>query len=211
MPDLHRGVRGLKLARIPQSERAVVSAEVLQAYDRSLELFARQGAALVDIDLPFALGELSTWNMRIMSAESYAILHALIDDPASPLDPDVRPRIAAGRTLTARDYLEALAVRDTMKSSWTKAMQGIDALLTPTAATTALPLEDVDQAGTPGHFTRFANFLELCALALPNGLDTAGLPTSLQIVCRGYDEATALRIGQSWQDATDWHLKRPAI
>ena len=39
----------------------------------------------------------------------------------------------------------------------------------------------------------------------------SGLPTSLQIVCRGYDEAMALRIGQAYQRATDWHLRRPPI
>jgi aspartyl-tRNA(Asn)/glutamyl-tRNA(Gln) amidotransferase subunit A len=32
---------------------------------------------------------------------------------------------------------------------------------------------------------------------------------SLQIVCRGYDEATALRIGRAYQESTDWHERRP--
>ena len=50
---------------------------------------------------------------------------------------------------------------------------------------------------------------DLCALALRNGFTATGLPISLQIVCRGYEEATALRIGWSYQDATDWHLRRP--
>jgi aspartyl-tRNA(Asn)/glutamyl-tRNA(Gln) amidotransferase subunit A len=47
--------------------------------------------------------------------------------------------------------------------------------------------------------------LDLCALALPDGFTKAGLPTSLQIVCRGYDEATALRIGWAYEQATEWH------
>ena len=51
--------------------------------------------------------------------------------------------------------------------------------------------------------------LELCALALPNGFTEKGLPLSLQIVCRGYEEATALRIGQAYQQATDWHRRLP--
>jgi aspartyl-tRNA(Asn)/glutamyl-tRNA(Gln) amidotransferase subunit A len=77
--------------------------------------------------------------------------------------------------------------------------------------TTALPLEQVDQSKAPAHFTRFGNFLDLCALALPNGIAPDGLPTSLQIVCRGGDEALALRIGCAWQDATDWHLRQPPL
>ncbi|SRR5258708_995132 len=57
--------------------------------------------------------------------------------------------------------------------------------------------------------SRFGNLLEMCALALPNGAPSVGLPLSLQIVCRGYDEAMALRIGHAYQQATDLHLQAP--
>jgi aspartyl-tRNA(Asn)/glutamyl-tRNA(Gln) amidotransferase subunit A len=53
------------------------------------------------------------------------------------------------------------------------------------------------------------NFLDLCALAVPNGVSRRGLPTSLLIICKGYDEATALRIGWAYEQATEWHAKRP--
>ncbi|HEX2544558.1 MAG TPA: amidase [Ramlibacter sp.] len=209
LPTLARGVRGLRLAAMPQGERAFASPDVLAAYDRSLAELQRLGAEIVEVALPFRFAEVALDNLKIMAAESYALYHALIDDPAAPLDPHVRPRIAAGRDLSARDYLQALARREVMKTAFAAAMDGIDAVLTPTTMTTALPVEEVDQATAPAHYTRFANFLDLCALAVPNGVDAAGLPTSLQIVCRGYDEAMALRIGWGWQDATDWHLPRP--
>jgi aspartyl-tRNA(Asn)/glutamyl-tRNA(Gln) amidotransferase subunit A len=209
MPGLRRGVRGLRLARMPDSERQHASAEVLAAYDESLEQLARLGADIVRIDLPFALADVAAANLLIMAAESYTLLRELIDDDSAPLDPHVRPRIAAGRGITARAYIEALQMREAMKLKFAAALDGIDALLTPTTMTTALPVEAVDQTKAPAHFTRFGNFLDLCALALPNGAGAGGLPTSLQIVCRGHDEATALRIGWAWQDATDWHLRRP--
>jgi aspartyl-tRNA(Asn)/glutamyl-tRNA(Gln) amidotransferase subunit A len=72
-------------------------------------------------------------------------------------------------------------------------------------------LAEVDEAHLPSRFTRFGNLLDLCGLSLPNGFTATGLPLSLQIVCRGYDEAMALRIGQAYQRATDWHLRRPPI
>ena len=137
------------------------------------------------------------------------ILHELIDDANAPLDPDVRPRIAAGKSITAQGYIEALQAREAMKLQFAMALAGIDALLTPTTMTSALPLEEVDQTKAPAHYTRFGNFLDLCAVSLPNGFAGNGLPTSLQIICRGYDEAMALRIGWAYQDATDWHLRRP--
>jgi aspartyl-tRNA(Asn)/glutamyl-tRNA(Gln) amidotransferase subunit A len=209
LPQLKRGVRGMRLARMPEVERQYASAEVLAAYDASLVQLERLGAEIVKVDLPFLFADVAAFNLRIMAAESYAILHELIDDEKAPLDPHVRPRIAAGRSITAQAYLDALRIREEMKLKYAAALDGIDALLTPTTMTTAVPLEEVDQTKAPAHFTRFGNFLDLCAVALPNGMDAAGLPTSLQIVCRAYDEATALRIGWAWQNATEWHLRRP--
>ena len=209
MPGLQRGVRGLRLARMPDSERQFASADVLAAYDASVAQFERLGAELVSADLPFGFADVAALNLRIMQAESYAILHELIDDENAPLDPHVRPRIAAGRSITAQAYIEALTKREAMKLKFADALVGIDALLTPTTTTTAVPLDEVDQTKAPAHYTRFGNFLDLCALSLPNGFAGDGLPTSLQIVCRAYDEATALRIGWAYQNATDWHLRRP--
>jgi len=209
MPTLKRGVRGLRLARMPEIERQYATADVLDAYDKSVVELERLGAEIVDIDLPFIFADVAAFNLRIMAAESYAILHELVDDANTPLDPDVRPRIAAGKSITAKSYIEALQAQGAMKLKFAMALDGIDALLTPTTMTTALPLEDVDQSKAPAHYTRFGNFLDLCALSLPNGFATDGLPTSLQIICRGYDEAMALRIGWAYQDATDWHLRRP--
>ena len=74
-----------------------------------------------------------------------------------------------------------------------------------------MALPEVDEAHLPSRFTRFGNMLDLCALSLPDGYTASGLPLSLQIVCRGYDEAMALRIGQAYQGATDWHRRRPPI
>ena len=54
-----------------------------------------------------------------------------------------------------------------------------------------------------------ANYLGLCALSLPNGLTRAGLPTSLQIIAPAFGEAAALRIGWAYEQATEWHLRRP--
>ncbi|MGY8958577.1 MAG: amidase, partial [Alphaproteobacteria bacterium] len=79
----------------------------------------------------------------------------------------------------------------------------------PPAAPPAIPVDAVDQNDTPAMFTRVANLLERCALSLPNGFTAGGLPTSLQIVCRGYDEAMALRIGWAYEQATNWTGRAP--
>jgi aspartyl-tRNA(Asn)/glutamyl-tRNA(Gln) amidotransferase subunit A len=211
MPGLRRGVKGLRLARMPAAEREGVDAEVLAAFDRSLATLADLGAEIVDVALPVPLAELGAINGRIMSAEAYAALADLVDDPSSTLDEAVRPRVRAGATISSRDYLTALAERERLKVAFAKAIAGVDAILTPTTTTPAIPIDTIDQGTTPGMLTRWVNFLDLCALSLPNGATTGGLPLSLQIVCRGYDEATALRIGFAYEAATDWHTRVPPM
>jgi aspartyl-tRNA(Asn)/glutamyl-tRNA(Gln) amidotransferase subunit A len=210
-PTLRRGVKGLRLARMPAAERDGCDPEMLAAYDGALETLARAGAEIVDIALPIAFADATAATGRIIGSEAYRLTGALVDDPALPIDPAVRPRIQLGRDIRAHQYLQALADRDRMKAEFLAALDrgGIDALLTPTTLTAAVPNDSVDQSTTNAHFTRVFNLLEMCGLAVPDGFTAGGLPLSLQIVCRPYDEAMALRVGWAYQQATDWHTRRP--
>jgi aspartyl-tRNA(Asn)/glutamyl-tRNA(Gln) amidotransferase subunit A len=208
---LRRGVAGLRLAQLPAAERTGVDAEILAAYDRSVGVLASLGAEIVDLELPGLLADLAVANGRIISAEAYALLADLVDDAAQPLDEAVRPRVRAGAAISSRAYLADLAERERLKGVVAGAMEGIDAILTPTMETPAPPISDIDQAKSPTRFTRWVNFLDLCALAIPNGFTEAGLPTSLQVVCRSYDEAMALRIGWACEAATEWRERVPPM
>ncbi|MFA7438691.1 amidase [Castellaniella sp.] len=207
----HKGVAGLRFARMPDSERAGLAQSVLDAYDRALDELADMGADIVSLPLPVDFSEVATLNGRIMSAESYAVLHDMVDDPDQPLDEAVRARVLAGREISSCGYLQALAQRKASIEAFDRIFDSVDALLTPTTATTAIALDQLDQDSSPSRFTRFGNFLNLCAMALPNGHDELGLPTSLQVLCRQYDEAMALRIGCAYQDGTQWHERRPDL
>jgi aspartyl-tRNA(Asn)/glutamyl-tRNA(Gln) amidotransferase subunit A len=210
MPVLKRGVRGLRLARMPASERQGVDAAILQAYDRSLSTLAGLGAEIVDIDLPFAFSDFLR-SQAILEAEAYFNDGVMAEDAAAILDDSVRARVLAGATVPAQAYLVTKQRQLEWKKLMAAALAGIDALLTPTTAMAAIRLDEVDQDVMPSRFTRFGNFLEMCALSLPNGFDEQGLPLSLQICCPGYEEATALRIGWALQQATEHHLLLPPM
>jgi aspartyl-tRNA(Asn)/glutamyl-tRNA(Gln) amidotransferase subunit A len=209
---LKRGVKGLRLARMPDSERANHDAEVLAAYDRSLKELEALGAEIVELPrMGRSFRENGDLVGRIISAEIYPRLASLADDRTAQMDEAVRARVLAGRDISARQYLDVLAERERRKQEFTASIEGIDAVLSPSTFTPAIPIDTVDQAGTPAVSTRWVNFLDLCALSLPNGVTAGGLPTSLQIVCREGDEAMALRIGWALESATDWHKRKPAL
>ncbi|MFO1248840.1 MAG: hypothetical protein U1E93_11600 [Alphaproteobacteria bacterium] len=84
-------------------------------------------------------------------------------------------------------------------------------MLTPSTLTPAIPLDTVDQTQTPAVSTRWANYLDLCGLSLPNGYTKSGLPLSLLISCRSGNEAMALRIGWALESVTDWQKRAPSI
>ena len=48
-------------------------------------------------------------------------------------------------------------------------------------------------------------------LALPCGFSASGLPLSLQLAGRPFEEATVLRVGHAYEQATSWHTRRPAV
>jgi Asp-tRNA(Asn)/Glu-tRNA(Gln) amidotransferase A subunit family amidase len=91
----------------------------------------------------------------------------------------VRPRVLAGRDVAAAQYLAA----QRRKRDFDAVFAGVDAVLTPTLHTVAIPVQEIDQTTQPSHFTRFANLLDLCAMSIPNGFSADGLPIGLQIVC----------------------------
>src|SRR5688572_3525443 len=209
LPDLRRGVGGLRLAVLPDVEREGVDKEVLVAYDASIETLAKLGAQIVRVALPHRLGDYAAATGRIIGAEGYRFVGALVDDEKLPTDPHVRPRIQLGRTISARDYLLALAEREEHARAFATTLADVDALLTPTARTVAIPIDQADQGGTAAHFTRPGNYLGLCGVAVPSGFTAANLPTSLQILCHTGRESTALRIAWAYEQATGFGSRRP--
>lgn len=209
MPELKRGVRGLRLGRMPECERQGVDAEMLAAYDRALEVLAAQGAEIVDVVLPFPL-DVFLQPQPMVQAEIFHHYGAIAADPERQLDDAVRARVLAGAAVTAEAYLANRRQHAERRRLLDVALEGVDALLTPGTAFAALRLDEIDPTVMLSRFNGFANYLGMCALCLPSGFNAQGLPLSIQIACGGYREATALRIGYAYQQATDHHLRVPA-
>lgn len=198
---LGRGVEGLRLGVLDAAERAQVTPEILALYDAAVEALARRGARCVPLSPPTPIGELTARTGGVISAEGYAHHRALYGDPAQPMDEDVRARMLEGGTIGAPAYLAEIVARPQERTRFLAAVRDLDAVLTPTAPMAAPRLEEVDQAISPGRFTRWVNYLGLCGLSVPMGRTAAGLPGGLQIVARPHDEAMALRVGAALEAA----------
>jgi aspartyl-tRNA(Asn)/glutamyl-tRNA(Gln) amidotransferase subunit A len=209
LPGLKRGIAGLRLGCLPASECQETAPELLSAYHAALDVMAGLGARIVDVTLPRRLSDYTAKMIAIIMAESHALYGDLARDPSLPLDARVRDRLLAGARVSTTEYLSAILAQSDWRQEIARLFDEVDAILTPATGTPALPLDRIDHKRAPTTFTRFVNFLQLCAVVVPDGFSAEGLPGALQIVCRDHNDATALRIAWAYENATDWHDVRP--
>jgi len=121
----------------------------------------------------------------------------------------------------AVDYLEAMRGRVKMRAALDELLSRHEAVLAPTRGAVA-PMIGYDFAKQPGApppppperpsppaTIPAGNLAGLPAVCVPNGLGQHGLPTSLQFLGRAFSETTLIAIADRYQQATDWHKKRP--
>jgi aspartyl-tRNA(Asn)/glutamyl-tRNA(Gln) amidotransferase subunit A len=60
-------------------------------------------------------------------------------------------------------------------------------------------------------YTISANLAGLPALSLPCGFDRQGMPIGMQIIGKRFDELTVLRVAHAYEQATEWHLRKPRM
>ena len=210
LKDLKAGIAGMRFAVLPDSELGELDPGVAAAYARALDVLRGLGAQIDTLKLPLSYKRLAEIVGKIIAAEGYALHRDWIDRDDLPFDRDVRDRIRWAKGLSAADYIQVMAERKNMQREVDALLREYAALLMPTTPLPAVPLTAVDQGKAPmSLLTRPINLLDMCALALPCGFTTDGLPVSLQIAGRGYDEARILRIGWAYENATEWHRRRP--
>jgi len=200
MRDLDRGIAGLRLGRIATDEMRYLSEEMAEAYALALDQLRDAGATIGECKLPMSFDDYQRVGGLISATEAYATYSDIVDDLAAPMGEPNRHRMARGMTITAAERIRVLRGRDQDIRDFETVIDTFDAIVLPTTPFTAIPLDEVDERDLSyGNHCRFANYLELAGLAVPMSLTAAGLPTSLQIVVRRFDDPLALRIGKAFE------------
>jgi aspartyl-tRNA(Asn)/glutamyl-tRNA(Gln) amidotransferase subunit A len=206
-------VRGMRVTAPPVEQfTSPVEPDVLRARAEAIDVLRALGASVEEIRAPFDFEDLMLRNGRIIAAEAYALHRGYIEDPSLEIDPWVRKRTVGGKSISAADYIDETAARRATAGAFADWMRGREALLTPTLPIVAPPIDQADEATTPlATFTRAANYLGACALTLPAGFSSEGLPIGAQLIGAPFADATLVRMGRAFQRATDWHLRRPDL
>lgn len=127
--------------------------------------------------------------------------------------------ISRGGFLTTYDYLRAQQARTLIVDEVRAAFRQIDVLALPVTPATPdggpYAHEGTDDKVRKGSFSHGAaytspfNLTGQPGLAIPCGFTAKGIPLSVQLIARPFDESALLAVGHHYQKQTDWHRRRP--
>ena len=205
-------VRGMRIA-LPDADQLppFMHPAVVAAWQDAATRLDQLGAHVVPTRLPSWHFELAADASAIIGSEAFALHRDWVDDPAQPIGDVFRERVRQSTRLGPGGYAQALRQMAERRRQFVEWFRDFDALLLPTVAIPAAPVDEIDeQAPIPAFLTRPANYLGLCSLAMPAGLHD-GLPLGVQIIGKPLAERTVLEIGKAFQDTTGFHRLRPSI
>ncbi|MBN1306205.1 MAG: Asp-tRNA(Asn)/Glu-tRNA(Gln) amidotransferase subunit GatA [Anaerolineales bacterium] len=213
--------------------QAEVEAKVRAAIDQLADL----GAEIVEISLPHTEYALPVYYL-IAPAEASSNLARYDGIRYGPREaaesmwdvfyktrgqrfgPEVERRIMLGTYALSAGYYDAYygqaqKVRTLIKRDFEQAFEHVDVIACPVAPTTAFKIgahgDDPLAMYLEDIFSLPANLAGIPGLSFPVGFDAQGLPVGMQLMGRHFHEAGLLQTAHIYQQATDWHLHRPAL
>jgi allophanate hydrolase len=168
------------------------------AFDAAVGRLTAAGARIVTVDIaPFLAAAKLLYEGALVS-ERYAAVGEFIDaHPDAALDPTVRRIISAARDIPAHRLVRDRREVDRQRSVAMGALDGVDALVVPTAPMhpriDEVAADPVGVNSRMGTYTNFCNLFDLCAVAVPSG--TAGQAQfGITVLARAFEDAVALDV-----------------
>ena len=213
--SLRKGLKGLTIGYVRHfhEKDQPATAEVAAALDAAAKVMAKEGAKVRTVTLP-SLTDFAGVNRAILMAESAAIHGRWLRETPELYSNLTRKRLAPGLFMRAEDYVQAQRRRRELVAAVEEALTGCDLLLTASSMDPACRIDDPEaveityprQARTAFNVTGHPAMTMMCGLS-----QAEGLPLSLQLVGRVFDEATIYRAAAAYERATPWKDMRPGL
>jgi aspartyl-tRNA(Asn)/glutamyl-tRNA(Gln) amidotransferase subunit A len=218
------GLRGLRIAVVSEMTwMDNTHEEVADAVKDAIEVLASLGAKVTEVSLPLVKYAVPLQMLTSDADGAGVFLHKWLRARWSDFDKGTRRRAAAAALVPAAVYSRAMRARALVRGQILDAFADFDALISPT---NPAPLKRIEEARevveTPADMVKNVLSTErLCnvpysianvpAIAVPIGFSSSGLPLSLQIAARPFDEETVFRIAHAYERATGWHEMHPDL
>lgn len=195
--------------------------ELRMAMERALEVLRGLGAAVKEVSLKLAKYSVPLQLLTSDSDIASMMLRKWLRTHWDDLDVNTRTRLAAGCLIPASIYHRAMRARVLVRREILQVLAECDALVCPTHLNPPGRIDAThDRADTPQDMEKALlrristypfSMANIPALAIPMGYTTNGLPLSLQIGARPYDESSMFRVAHAFERATPWHTRHPDL
>jgi aspartyl-tRNA(Asn)/glutamyl-tRNA(Gln) amidotransferase subunit A len=187
--------------------------EVLAAINEAAQVFKSLGANVEKVDMDW-LAEAALANGRMTVADGTAFHCERLAEHPERFGADVLQRLQTGAALTSTEYSLARRTQAETRRRFEMFFTKYDVLLLPSTPVPAPLIEGTQAVGAAPQLTRFTapfNLAGLPAISVPCEFTDSGLPVGLQIVSKHWGEAKVLQAGHAFEQATDWHNRRPRL
>jgi aspartyl-tRNA(Asn)/glutamyl-tRNA(Gln) amidotransferase subunit A len=210
---LEEGIKGWHVAVGVGEYIEACEAEVLAAVDEATKVFKDLGATVEKVEMNW-MADTALANGQMTQADGAAFHRDRLAAHPERFGADVLQRLQTGAALSSFEYSLARRTQAASRRRFEMFFEKYDLLLLPTTPITASPIEGtvaIDAARSLTHFTAPFNLTGLPALSIPCGFTGSGLPVGLQLVSKHWGEAQVLQAGHAFEQATEWHTRRPAL
>lgn len=234
---LGEDLKGLKVGIADEFFGPGIDGEVAETVQKAIDQLQALGAEPVKVSFPHLEYAVSVYYI-LAPAEASANLSRFDgvrygnrverEDPVALMKAtreagfgdEVKRRILLGTYVLSSGYydayyVKALKARALIKQDADAAFAACDVLATPVAPTTAYRVgeesEDPLKLYLGDICTIPANLTGGCGISVPCGISQAGMPIGLQLLGPAFAEEKLLRAASAYEQATDWHLKKPII
>ena len=235
--EITDNIEGLKIGLPKEYQVDGLDPEVKAAIESAVNKLETLGAEVHEISLPHTDYAIATYYI-IATAEASANLArfdgvrygARVDgsDPeqmnrktrGAGFGEEVKRRIILGTYVLSSGYydayyLRALKVRTLIQKDFQNAFEHVDLIASPTSPTPAFKIgeksADPLQMYLSDIYTISCNLAGLCGISVPCGFSSGGLPIGLQLLGRPFGESDLLSVAHAYEQATEWHAKRPEL
>jgi len=235
-------VKGLKIGIPKEYFIDGMDPEVKAAILAAIEVLKKQGVTFKEISLPHTEYAVATYyiiataeassNLARFDGVQYGLRRtpeknrktAIVDMYEESRDAgfgdEAKRRIMLGTYSLSSGYYDAYylrgqKVRTLIKQDFDKAFTELDAIITPTAPTTAFKIGE--KANDPlsmylsDIYTISVNLAGVPAISLPCGFSKAGMPIGLQIITKTFDEEMMFRLAFAYEQKTEWRRRKITV
>ena len=221
LSKLNGDIKGLKIGVVRERVHTdALEQDVRQNVEKAITVLGELGAVVQDVSIPLTIHS-DVISSAVTIADAVVVHSQGIEHRLADYDHNVRVRLLTGSILPSMAHHKSTRLRELLRRQVLEALEPVDVLVMPTTSIPASPIPTQAGIGSKEEvlkmyagrrsFTAPFNLASVPALSVNCGFTPQNLPVGLQIAGKPFDEGTLLQVAYAYEQATDWHTRRPPI